>query len=117
MLLNFSQIKMDEFSKMNYRDLQKLAKTAGVKANLPKAELLKALRDHAANASLLSDDEIGDESVVPVVNDNEFITDDEVADENVETKMPAVIDSEFITDDEELTTVPSGSGIFSVQFY
>ena len=109
---------MDEFSKMNYRDLQKLAKTAGVKANLPKAELLKALRDHAAHASLLSDDEVGDESVVPSVNDNEFITDDEVADEKVQTNLPAVIDSEFITDDEESSALPSkGSGIFIVQYY
>jgi hypothetical protein len=31
---------------MNYRDLQKLAKSAGLRANLPKAELLRALQDH-----------------------------------------------------------------------
>jgi hypothetical protein len=31
---------------MNYRDLQKLAKNAGLRANLPKAELLRALQDH-----------------------------------------------------------------------
>jgi hypothetical protein len=30
----------------NYRDLQKLAKNAGLRANLPKAELLRALQDH-----------------------------------------------------------------------
>ena len=48
---------MDEFSKMNYRELQKIAKTAGVKANLPKAEILKALRDNAENGSFLTDDE------------------------------------------------------------
>jgi len=41
----------DGFDKMNYRDLQKLAKTAGVKANLPKAELIKALQENAANDS------------------------------------------------------------------
>ena len=35
---------MSSFSGMNYRDLQKLAKTAGVKANLPKAERIKALQ-------------------------------------------------------------------------
>ena len=34
---------MSSFAGMNYRDLQKLAKTAGVKANLPKADLIKAL--------------------------------------------------------------------------
>ena len=48
---------MDEFSNMNYRELQKIAKTAGVKANLPKAEILKALRDNAVNGSFLTDDE------------------------------------------------------------
>jgi hypothetical protein len=31
---------------LNYRDLQKLAKNAGLRANLPKAELLRALLDH-----------------------------------------------------------------------
>jgi hypothetical protein len=31
---------------LNYRDLQKLAKNAGLRANLPKAELLRALQDH-----------------------------------------------------------------------
>jgi len=41
---------------MNYRDLQKLAKTAGVKANLPKAELIKALQDNAANDSVEMED-------------------------------------------------------------
>lgn len=42
---------MDDFERMNYRDLQRLAKTAGVKANLPKADLIKALQDNAANDS------------------------------------------------------------------
>jgi len=47
---------MSSFSGMNYRDLQKLAKTAGVKANLPKAELIKALQDNAANDSVEMED-------------------------------------------------------------
>jgi len=37
----------DDYSAMSYRDLQKLAKTAGVKANLPKAELIAALQKSA----------------------------------------------------------------------
>ena len=37
---------MDKLEAMNYRDLQKLAKSAGVRANLPKAELLRVLQDH-----------------------------------------------------------------------
>ena len=44
-------MEQDGFEKMNYRDLQRLAKTAGVKANLPKAELVKALQENAANDS------------------------------------------------------------------
>ncbi len=37
---------MDKLEEMNYRHLQQLAKAAGVRANLPKAELLRVLRDH-----------------------------------------------------------------------
>lgn len=40
---------MDSLEEMNYRDLQKLAKSLGVRANLPKAELLRALQDRQAN--------------------------------------------------------------------
>ena len=51
-------------------------------------------------------------------NDDMESTNDEVADEKVQTKLPAVIDSEFITDDEESSALPSkGSGIFIVQYY
>ena len=57
LVLFFQKQNMDEFSKLSYRELQQIAKTAGVKANLPKAEILKALRDNAANGSFLTDDE------------------------------------------------------------
>jgi hypothetical protein len=42
---------MENLETMNYRDLQKLAKTVGVRANLPKAELLRVLQDHQNNVT------------------------------------------------------------------
>jgi hypothetical protein len=41
-----SERKNVKMEGLNYRDLQKLAKNAGLRANLPKAELLRALQDH-----------------------------------------------------------------------
>eukprot|EP00088_Acartia_fossae_P010283 TRINITY_DN15110_c0_g1_i3.p1 TRINITY_DN15110_c0_g1~~TRINITY_DN15110_c0_g1_i3.p1 ORF type:complete len:546 (-),score=166.69 TRINITY_DN15110_c0_g1_i3:377-2014(-) len=83
---------MDEFSGMNYRDLQKLAKTAGVKANLPKAELLQALRDHAANASILTDDED------PPIED---IPQSDKKERNSEGKLNTTFDKESTDDNKE----------------
>ena len=36
---------MEDLNKLKYKELQKLAKAAGIKANSPKAELVKALED------------------------------------------------------------------------
>ena len=47
----------DSFKTMSYRDLQKLAKTAGVKANLPKADLIRALEGNASSLDEESADE------------------------------------------------------------
>ncbi len=41
--------RAEHLSDLGYRDLQKLAKEAGVKANLPKAQLIKALLQQEAN--------------------------------------------------------------------
>jgi hypothetical protein len=41
-----SEEKNVKMEGLNYRDLQKMAKNAGLRANLPKAELLRALQDH-----------------------------------------------------------------------
>ena len=67
----------DGFDKMNYRDLQKLAKTAGVKANLPKAELIKALQENAANDSCEdSYQESAPSKTEPSVCDNKNVSKD-----------------------------------------
>ena len=43
---------MEDFENLKYKDLQKLAKAAGIKANSPKAELVKALIELQASSNV-----------------------------------------------------------------
>ena len=48
---------MEDLQNLKYKDLQKLAKAAGIKANSPKAELIKALQDADGQNNITDDEE------------------------------------------------------------
>jgi hypothetical protein len=94
---------------MNYRDLQKLAKNAGLRANLPKAELLRALQDHQqqnktqdSNSVLNTTFEIDPDNAEPV--GEAAIEAAAVAADGAATAGAADISSDFNPGDESLMT-------------
>ena len=74
---------MEDLQNLKYKDLQKLAKAAGIKANSPKAELIKALQEADGQNNIADDEE------------TQTITEPEILGDNVDVEVQNKINETF----------------------
>ena len=74
---------MEDLQNLKYKDLQKLAKAAGIKANSPKAELIKALQEADGQNNIADDEE------------PQTITEPEILGDNVDVEVQNKINETF----------------------
>merc|ERR1712045_873160 len=98
----FSSLNMEDLQNLKYKELQKLAKAAGIKANSPKAELVNALIAFNNESETEDDTEKKQEAPAPIPETLEEKLDVVVQNKMNETfeKETSVLNVTFDKEDE-----------------
>lgn len=86
-------MELEKMENMKYKELQKLAKKVGVKANLPKAELIQALVENNSESEKEIENVGGEEALVPL-EDSKLDATFELVDESEQNALNETFEKE-----------------------